>query len=188
MAGEYQTTKQYVIGGIAITSHVVKDERVEVEKRRTLIIRSSCESKRWGVRTQNHSYNCPADWEEFDSSFESTRQHAADTLVRTELGEIPEKSVPLLVVELVGPTGQRMTPACAVNLSFSPSLLGPEFIELLGIERTGQIHCEVVNEQISHIPLYRGRVRFGEYEADTTFLPATYNGPVVLGGTSSKEL
>lgn len=182
MESDYQLTKQYVFRGIDVTSEVVKDERVEAEKRRTLIIRSSCASKRWGVRTQDHSYNCPAEWGEFDSSFEQTRQQAADTLVRTELGEIPEKTVPLLVVELLGPAGQRMTPACAVDLSFSSSLLGPELVELLHFERTGQMHCEIVNGQLNHIPLYRGRVRFGDYEAETTFLPATYNGPVVLGG------
>jgi hypothetical protein len=137
MEGDYQPKKQYVIREIEVTSEVVKDERVEAEKRRTLIIRSSCASKRWGVRTQDHSYNCSAEWDEFDSSFEETRRQAADTLVRTELGEISEKSVPLLVVELVGPTGQRMTPACAVNLSFSSSLLGPELVELLKFEQTG---------------------------------------------------
>jgi hypothetical protein len=182
MEGKYETTKEYLIRGIKASSEVVKDEKMPAERARSLFIRSSCASTRWGVRTQDHSYSCPTEWEAFETSFEEIRHQAAETLVRTELGEVPEKSAPLLVVELVGPTGQRMTPACAVDLSFSPSLLGPEFIELLKFERTGQLFCEIVNGQIHHIPLHRGRVKFGEYEAETTFLPATYNGPVVLGG------
>jgi hypothetical protein len=182
MEDKYEITKEYVIRGIKVTSEVVKDEKSEAEKRRSLVIRSSCASTRWGVRTQDHSYSGPLGWDAFESSFEEIRFQAANTLVRTELAEIPEKSAPLLVVELIGPTSQRMMPACAVDLSFSPSLLGPEFIELLKLERTGQIYCEVVNGQLNHIPLYRGRIRFGDNEVETSFLPATYNGPVVLGG------
>lgn len=181
MEAKYKVTKQYVLRGIEVTSEVVKDEQLE-PKSRALVIRSSCLSKRWGVRTQDHSYTCPSEWEEFESSFEQTRQQAAETLVKTELGELPEKGVPLLVVELIGPAGQRMTPACAVDLSFSPSLLSPELINFLGFERTEQLYCETTNGQLSHIPLYKGRVRFGDYQTETTFLPATYNGPVVLGG------
>jgi hypothetical protein len=182
MEGEYETMKDYLIRGIKVSSEVVKDEEMPAERSRSLFIRSSCASTRWGVRTQDHSYSCPIQWEAFETSFEEIRHHAAETLVRTELGEVPEKGSPLLVGELAGPTGQRMTPACAVDLSFSPSLLGPEFIEILKLERTGQLFCEIVNGQITHIPVYRGRVKFGEHEAETTFLPATYNGPVVLGG------
>jgi hypothetical protein len=118
----------------------------------------------------------------FGSSFELTRVQAAETLVRTELGELPEKGVGLLGVELVGPTGQAMVAACAVNLSFSPTLLAPVFIKSLKLERSDEVHCEGKIGNLAHVPLYRGTIKFGDLTVETMFLPATYNGPVVLGG------
>ncbi len=180
MTVSYERTKKYLIRGIDVESEIVKDDCTE--SGRGIIIRSSCASVRWGTRAQDHSYACPVAWSEFDSSFEQVRRQAAETLVRTELGEQPEKGIPLLVVELSGPAGKRMTPACAVNLSFSPTLLSPEFIQILELEPSGEQFCELNNGKVNHIPLYRGHIKFGEVSVETSFLPATYNGPVVLGG------
>ena len=108
--------------------------------------------------------------------------HAAETLVRTELGELPEKGVSLLGAQLVGPTGQAMTAACAVNLNFSPTLLPPELIKLLKFERSNEVYCDARTGNLAPMPLYRGTIKFGDITVETTFLPATYNGPVVLGG------
>lgn len=180
MTANYEQIKKYVIRGIEVESEVVKDECTESS--RGIVVRSSCVSTRWGVRTQDHSYTCPNGWSEFNSSFEQVRKQAAETLVRTELGEHPEKGVPLLVVELIGPTGQRMTPACSVNLSFSPTLLGPEFIQLLHFEQSDEVYSELKEGKVNHFRLFRGQIKFGDLTVETVFLPATYNGPVVLGG------
>jgi hypothetical protein len=113
---------------------------------------------------------------------EQIRTQAAETLARTEMGEVPEKGVVLLAAELIGPFQKQMTAACAVDLRYGPSLLSPELIQMLEFQPTGKVFCETESGCIKHIPLYSGRVKFGEYEIDTEFLPATYNGPVVLGG------
>jgi hypothetical protein len=115
-------------------------------------------------------------------SFESTRCHAAENLVRTELGEIPEKGVSLLGARLVGPTGKEMTAGCAVNLSFSPTLLQPELVKLLQLTPSNDAYCDVSTGNRAPVPLYRGTIKFGDISVETNFLPATYDGPVVLGG------
>lgn len=177
---EYEVKKKYTVRGVEVDSEVMKDQ-IE-ETMRSLVIRSSCASVRWGVRTQDHSYSCSPQWGGFVSSFEHSRKNAAETLVLTEQGDLAERGVPLVVVELIGPNGTHITPACAVNLSFSASLLSPEFIELLQLEKTGEFYCEIKEGAPSHIPLFRGTIKFGELTAETSFLPASYNGPVVLGG------
>ena len=179
MSQEYELRKKYTIRGIEVESEVVKDEIHD--SYRGIIIRSSCASNRWGVRTQDHSYSCPPTLE-LMPSFENTRAYAAENLVRTELGEIPKKGVNLLCAQLAGPTGQAMTAACAVNLSFSPTLLQPELIKLLQFERTNELYCDARTGNRAPTPLYRGTIKFGDLEVDTTFLPATYSGPVLLGG------
>lgn len=181
METEYAVTKTYLIRVFEVTSEVVKDEQIAEEKRRTLFLRSSCPSTRWGTRSQDYSYSCPLEWNDFETAFEAARKHAAETLVGTEPGEIPEKGISLTVVEISGPTGQRMTPACAINLSYSATLLDPQFIQMLNLQPDGGYFCELSDSKLNHVPLYRGMIRFGEYEAETSFLPASYNGPVVLG-------
>jgi hypothetical protein len=180
MSQEYELRKKYTIRGIEVESEVVKDDTHD--SYRSLIIGSSCASTRWGVRTQDHSYSCPTTLADFSSSFEHIRVHAAETLVRTELGELPEKGVRLLGVELVGPTGQAMMAGCAVNLSFSPTLLPPDFIKLLNLERSNEVYCDARIGRPAPTPLYRGTIKFGDLTVETNFLPATYNGPIVLGG------
>jgi hypothetical protein len=170
---------KYTIREIEVESEVVKDETHD--SYRGIVIRSSCASTRWGVRTQDYSYSCPA-ISELIPSFEHARAHAADNLVRTELGEVLEKGVSLLGAQLVGPTGQAMTAACAVNLSFSPTLLQPELIKLLQLTPSNEAYFNTNTGDRAPIPLYRGTIKFGDLSVETNFLPATYNGPVVLGG------
>ncbi len=180
MRQEYELRKKYTIRGVEVESEVVKDETHG--SWRSVIIRSSCASARWETRTQDHSYSCPVTLADFDTSFEGSRVHAAETLVRTELGEIPEKGISLLGAQLLGPTGQVMTAACAVNLSFSPTLLRPELIKVLQLTPSGELYCDSRIASRAPIPLYRGTIKFGDISVETNFLPATYDGPVVLGG------
>lgn len=182
MHNDYEIKRKYIIRDIEVGSEIVKDEIDNVHQSRIILIRSSCSSARWGTRTQDHSYSSPAIWSEFSQSLENIRLQAADTLIRTELGEIPERGISLIVVELIGPTGKRITPACGVNLSFSPTLLSPEFVALLQLQQSGDFYCERAGTSFSQVPLYRGTIKFGDLAAETTFLAATYNGPVILGG------
>ncbi len=174
--------KTYSIRAIEVTSEIVKDEvssdsRLPENQRRSIHIRSTCQSPRWGTRTQGQSLSCPDDYKDA-VAFEDIRFRAAETLVKTE----PGGGVFGLGAEVVGPTGKRMMSFCAVDLSFSPCLLQPELIKFMEMPVTGEFYCQVVNGQLHHIPLHRGAIKFGDIEIWTKFLPLTYSGPVVLGG------
>jgi hypothetical protein len=167
-------------------SEIVKDEistdasRPELQ-RRSILVQSSCPSPRWNVRTQNHVVSCPIDHKD-SAGFENTRLRAAETLVKTELGEVPEGGMPMLGAEIVGPTGKRMTALCGVDLSFPGTLLHPEIAKLLELAPTGEVYCHGVGSNVQKIPVLRGAIKWGEKQIETKFLPMTYSGPVVLGG------
>ena len=93
---EYEVVKEYEISGIRVTSDVVKDAVTQEPRMRSVFIRSSCESRRWGTRTQDHSYSCAVNLMEFAKNFEQARFRAAETLIKTERGEISETGVELL--------------------------------------------------------------------------------------------
>jgi hypothetical protein len=75
-----------------------------------------------------------------------------------------------------------MMAACVVNLSFSPTLLQPELIKVLQLTRSSELYCDGTTGNRAPVPLYRGTIKFGDLSVETNFLPAKYNGPVVLGG------
>ena len=106
----YEIKKTYSIRGITVTSEIVKDEvstdaTLPELQRRSIVIRSSCPSPHWETRTQNQIFYCPVDYKDY-VGFESIRLRAAETLVKTELGEFPEGGIPMLGAEVVGPTGK----------------------------------------------------------------------------------
>src|SRR5581483_3846411 len=102
MANEYEVCKTYQISGLTITSEIVKDEIAHYEReQRNIVIRSSCESARWGRRTHDHSYGSPAEWPKFREELERIRREAAETLVKVELGQISERKVPGLLVQII---------------------------------------------------------------------------------------
>jgi len=46
---------------------------------------------------------------------------------------------------------------------------------------TDEVYCGGKAGKLNYVP-FRGTAKFGELNVETTFLPATYNGPVVLAG------
>jgi hypothetical protein len=79
---EYEVTKRYHIEGIEVVSEIVKDQVEGSPEQRSLIIRSSCKSDRWGTRTRDHTYGCPIEWNEFAES------HAGDPALTDVLANL----------------------------------------------------------------------------------------------------
>jgi hypothetical protein len=180
---EYDALKEYEIRGVKVRSEVVRDECSSDTLTRSLVIKSSCESERWGIRTQEHSFGCGTNWPEFSKEFERTRYQAADTLVKTELGEISDKRVPFLAPEIYGPTGIRIQPLSSADLSISPTLLGMEVINLLKLVRTGGFFYQHVGGRVNRVPLFQARIKFGAYETETSIAPSEHGVPAcILGG------
>lgn len=184
MPDEYEICTTYQISGLTVTSEIVKDEITHYERaQRNIVIRSSCESARWGRRTQDHSYGSPAEWTKFLEELERIRREAAETLVKVELGQMSEWRVPGLLVQIIGPTGKELNALCSSELAISPSLLNPGMIKMLELRATGTHWLEELPQgRINKVPIFIARVRFGEMEVETSFVPSDHNGPTILGG------
>ena len=104
-------------------------------------------------------------------------------MVKTELGQIPERTLALLVPEIYGPTGKRITPASVANLSLPLTLLGAEVIQLLELQTTGGHYYEAVESRVNPVPLFSARIKFGSYEVETSVAPSSHEFPAcMLGG------
>ena len=184
MLSEYEVQKTYQISGLMVTSEIVKDEVTQYERlQRNVVIRSSCGSVRWGTRTQDHSYGSPADWPKFPEELERIRKEAAETLVKVELGQISERTVPGLLAQIIGPTGKQLNAFCNTSLAITPSLLAPGMIEMLQLQRSGgHFYEELPDGGVNCAPLFRATVRFADIEVETLFVPSNHNGPTILGG------
>jgi len=179
---EYEITKKYFLSGVDILSEVVKDEAHP--EFRALVIRSSCHSHRWGTRTQDYSYtsykHVPAQ-NDFAKIFEGIRLQAAETLVKTELGELPERSPRVLGVHLKGSTGKLLNTFAVPDLSFSQSLLDEDMISALELEKA---HSNLeVEGQVRMVPLFKAKIIFGSSEIETFIAPSDHGSPpCILGG------
>lgn len=180
---EYELVKEYTIAQRRVISEIISDKNNAELKARSLIIRSSCDSERWGTRTQPYSCTGPIEWPSFATEFEKIRLRAAELLVAAELEKEPRRNVPFLVPEIHGPGGKKMTPASAANLSIAPSLLGREFINLLSLERSVERYWQEAPNGVEEVPLYNAHIKFGAYEADTVIAPSNHSQPAcILGG------
>jgi hypothetical protein len=184
MDSEYAVQKTYDISGLIVVSEIVKDEVTQYERlQRNIVIRSSCESHRWGTRTQDHFYGSPANWPTFPAELERMRKEAAETLVKIEQGKISERVIPGVGAQIIGPTGKRINALCNTNLALTHSLLAPEIIQHLELSPSGHnFYEELSGGKVNAIPIFIGAVRFGDIEVQTSFLPSSHNGPSVLGG------
>jgi hypothetical protein len=56
-------------------------------------------------------------------------------------------------------------------------------IELLELELTGEHHYEELGDRVNRVPLFKAKVKFGAYEAETSVAPSDHGFPAcVLGG------
>jgi hypothetical protein len=180
---EYDVVKEYLISGISVRSEIVSDEAKPEMKGRSLVINSSCSSERWGTRTQPYSYTCPLEWNDFLDNFEKIRLQAAELLVKAELDKEAKAPIPFLVPEIHGPNGKKMTPASSCNLGISPTLLGADFIKILGLKRSSESYYQQHGQQLMTIPLYTAWIKFGDYQAETLVAPSEHGVPAcILGG------
>lgn len=180
---DYETTKKYVLSGLDVFSEVVKDENHA--EFRALVIRSSCQSERWGTRTQDHSYTrYNAVITDFAGDFENIRLQAAETLVKTELGQIPERSTRVLGIHVEGPGGKAVTTYGVPNLSLSASLLDKSIIDRLELELENAPFYQEVNGEIRTVPQFKVKIVFGASSVQTSVLPIDGDGspPCILGG------
>ena len=179
---EYPIVREYQISGIRIKSEVLKDQFIpDHGGMRWLVIRSSCDSHRWGTRTQDYSYSCISTSPEFRDNFESARRHAAETLVKTETGEIPEGGMKFLVPEIHGPNGRKITPLSAANLSFAPTFLAQEIIDSLELVPQNNFYLGI--DGGDPLPLFKAKIIFGKYQIETSIAAGNHGSPAcILGG------
>lgn len=182
MAAEYDTSKEYEISGIKVISEIVKDE--DNPDFRALVIRSSCPSTRWGTRTQDHSLtHYKSGSADFATTLEQIRKQAAETLVKTERGELPERSLSFLGIEIDGPTGKKINVIAAPDLSRGPSLLDKGMIDALELQLDGTHFYQEAAGQTRRIPLYKAKMTFGGISVETSVAPSNHGSPaLILGG------
>ena len=177
---------EFTISGLAVRSEIVRDETFdhpEGGKWKAIVIKSSCASQRWGVRTEEHSYSCRENFADFFQSLSTTRYEAAERLVRHELGLESDQSIKVLAVELEGPTGKKLRPAAIVDLSIGPTRLSPEIIETMELKLSGNYHLEADRDGAWRpIPLYSVKTLFDQYQSDVNVLPTQMSHACVVGG------
>ena len=171
MASEYESTKQYVISGVTVTSEIIKDELASDGHSRLMVIRSSCPSERWGTRTQDHSYSCESALPDFEARLEDVRRTAADALVRTERGDIPEGGLRVMLVEIFGPRGKKITAAASPFICHPASFICQDMIEALELIPTGEHYYQELPTGLNAIALYAANIKFGEHNIATTVGP-----------------
>jgi hypothetical protein len=177
----------YEILGIKVVSEIVRDQEMtnlDGILCRCILIKNSCESRRWGTRVQNHSYTGRADMPNLQKSFSDVRYDAAKVVAQQELGITPEEpGFGGLMTIATGPSGKRYNLLASVDLSISATRLWPWTVEALQLVSTGECHMERSLEGNSvAVPLFFGKIIFDEYEIETHILPTDMGMPCVLGG------
>jgi hypothetical protein len=188
---DYQPNKEYEISGINVNSEIIKDELLPDASARVVVVKSSCQSERWGIRAQTHSitiYNHTS-LEDPAKSLEQSRHHAAELLAKTELGEIPEKGISVMGVEIHGPTGKKINAIAIADIGISPTLLGREIIDVLTLESAGKHYFQESGVEVKRVPLFKARIGFGPYECETLIAPSDHGSPAcILGGDFFQKL
>lgn len=170
-----------------VLGHQVTSEITQIEDRGdggiAFHIKSSCTSKDWGTRSQMYTMSVPKDYQDLNTHLESTRRTAAELLVKEELGIAPPKSI-LLGIEIQTPDREKwLKLAATIDVSFGPSRLGRDWIELLKFKPTGSHIAEIApDNSIQSLPLYSVTLRFGQKEFQTWAVPYDGSLPCIVGG------
>jgi hypothetical protein len=175
--------KRYVVRGIPVTSEILSDrileQLVDGHQWRTLTIRSSCESPRWGVRILEHSLSGRAD-SDLLAVLERVRLEQASILVRQELGETKEVPNGAVAIAVAAPGEPPSGSALVAQIDIGDrTRLHPEVIEFkklppAGTESGGRavFQADVFFEQATPV-----RLRIGSLMPDPNgFTPAAKLG------------
>jgi hypothetical protein len=167
--------------GLEVTSEVVKIEDNDYGGT-TFHIKSSCDSKAWGTRSQMYTMSVPKDYENLGIQLESTRKTAAELVAKEELGAAPPKNT-LLVMEVLAPDGKWLKVASTVDIGFGPSRLGQEYLDVMGFKPLGSRIAEIRSDgSIDSLPLYAIVMKFGEKSFQTLAVPHKGGLPCIVGG------
>src|SRR5882724_789246 len=157
----------YEILGLKVKSEILRDqetENLDGQTQRSIFIRSSCESTRWGTRSQDYSYTCPAHWAGFEKSFPKARLEAAGVVAKQELGLVSDvPSIGGMGIKATGPLGKQFNGLASVDLSVSATRLWPWVVEALGLKPSGSVHIERATDgSWRTIPLFSGKIIFDQ--------------------------
>lgn len=180
----YEITKNYEIDGLHVTSRVVSDEIKEGPNPvRVILIETSCNSERWGIRSQKHTSTVPVDFA-VENSLDDTRRREAEILAAIERGKRPEENPSFIAVKLHGTAGMSINAIASVNLATGPALMSPAFIQLLKLEDSGKRYAQWTQCGTQEVPLYKLTIEFGAHRIDTFVAPvqATSMVTCVIGG------
>lgn len=173
--------------GIKVTSEIIRDEEIanpDGGRNRYIVIRNTCDSKRWGKRSSDHHVSSPVGFAGTLDAVLQAQHQCAEALAKQELGMIPEPGPGgALLVEIGGPGGKWSKMLGSRDLSTSPTRLMVEAVEVLNLEPANENFLDVdPSGRHVMVPLYKARVRFGSHEHEVRILPTRMNVPCVLGG------
>lgn len=167
--------------GLEVISEIVKIEDDDYGGT-TFHIKSSCPSKAWGTRSQMYTMGVPKNHENLTVHLASTRKTAAELVAKEELGTAPPKST-LLVMEVLAPDGKWLKVAATVDISFGPSRLGQEYLDVMGFKPLDTRIAEIRSDgSVESLPLYAIVMRFGEKSFQTLAVPHKGGLPCIVGG------
>lgn len=171
---------------ISVMGHDVTSEIVRVEDRDdggiTFHIKSSCDSKRWGTRSQMYTMGVPRDYANLSEHLESTRKTAAEFVVKEELGTATPRTH-LLMMEVQTPEQKWLSVAATIDLGFGPSRIGKNYLDAFRFKPTGSSIAEVTSDgSVQALPIYSVTLRFGQHESQTWAVPFEGGLPLILGG------
>ena len=177
----------YEILGLTVTSEIVRDQEFDHpdgHKQRVILIRSSCESQRWGKRSQDHSVTFPVDYSAINDSFPKIRFEAAEVVAKQEMGLMPEEPrFGGMVVKAIGPTEKKINLLASVDLSTSATRFSCETVAMLELKPSGSCHWEKnADGTWINIPLFSARIQFDQFDVSANILPTEMQIPCVLGG------
>lgn len=159
--------KHYVVRGIPVTSEILSDrileQLVDGHQWRTLTIRSSCESSRWGVRILEHSLSGKAD-NDLTATLERVRLEQASILVRQELGKTKEVPTGAVAIAVAAPGEPPSGSALVAQIDMGDrTRIHPDVIEFkklppAGSESEGRtlFQADVFFEQTTPVRLHIG--------------------------------
>ena len=159
--------KHYVVRGILVTSEILGDrileQLVDGHQWRTLTIRSSCQSPRWGVRILEHSLSGRAD-NDLTATLERVRLEQASILARQELGETKEVPNGAVAIAVAAPGEAPSGSALVAQIDMGDrTRIHPDVIQFKNLPPAGResggralFQADVFFEQATPVRLHIG--------------------------------
>lgn len=171
------------IRDIGVSWEITRDEILDTHERRSRIVfvECSCESKRWGRRTNGHSLNALADDPRNEEHIAEARQQCAEALVKEELGEIPDYSPGVLGIRIHGTKGKPLNTIASLDLNCVQTRISADIVDWLGLQPTGRNFLEQHDGGINGVPTFSGNIEYWKHNIEVEMLPTNMGFPCVLG-------